>query len=224
MSWLAGKKAYDRARILAEARRAAGKGKHVKAIALYGRVLEIEPENTDLLRRLAGQRVRAGQREEAWRDCRTAAERLIRAGFVEQAIGAYRDFATHLPDGPAVWGALSAIELGRDRRPDAVGVLLEGREFFRSRNKRQEALCLLRWARKVDPTHFEANFDLAGLLVRCGARLQARRILQGLDRHVHGRELRRLRGRLFQLSPSPRTAWRWLVALVRVGVHRGAGG
>ena len=104
MSWLAGKKPYDRARILTEARRAAGKGKHVKAIALYGRVLEIEPENTDLLRRLAGQRVRAGQREEAWRDCRTAAERLIKAGFVEQAIGAYRDFATHLPDGTAVWG------------------------------------------------------------------------------------------------------------------------
>lgn len=215
MSWLATRRGYDRARFLAGARRAVARGNHGKAVAYYERVHRVEPENTDLLRRLASQRARAGQRDEAWRDCHTAAERLLRGGFVEQAIGVYRDFATYLPDELAVWEALSDLEIDRDRRPDAVGVLLEGRQFFRSRSNLRGAITLLRRARRIDPTHFEANFDLAGLFARCGGRLPARRILLELERHVRGRELRRLRGRLFRLSPSPRTAWRWLSALAK---------
>jgi tetratricopeptide (TPR) repeat protein len=213
MAWLGSEGGYDRARILAGARRAAGRGRHAKAIALYERIQQVEPENTDVLRRLAAQRARAGQREEAWRDCRSTVERLTKRGFVEQAIGVYRDFAFHLPREVAVWDALSELELARERPLDAVAALLEGRSFFRSRSHRQEALLLLRRARKIDPAHFEANFDLSGLLIRCGAKLPARRVLLDLERHVGGRNLRRLRGRLFRLSPGPRTAWGWLSAL-----------
>ena len=215
MPWLGGKKSYDRRRILSDARRAAGRGHPGKAIALYERVREVEPENADLLRRLAAQRARAGQRQEAWRDCRAAARGLVQRGFVDHAIGVYRDFASHLPGEAGVWEALSELELARARPSDAVDVLLKGRGFFHSRNQRQEALSLLRRARKIDPTHFEASFDLAGLLARCGAAVPAQRILGDLERHARGRDLRRLRGRLFRLSPGPRAAWRWLGALVR---------
>jgi tetratricopeptide (TPR) repeat protein len=215
MSWLADRKGYDRARILANARQAVARGNHLKAIAYYERVHRIEPENTDLLRRLARQRARAGQREEAWRDSRAVAERLSRGGFVEQAIGVYREYATYVPDEVVVWEALSELELERNRRPDAVDVLLEGRRSFRSRQRRQEACLLLRRARKIDPTHFEANFDLAGLLAAGGNRTTALRILKGLEGRASGRDLRRLRGRLFRLSPGLRTAWRWLAALPR---------
>jgi tetratricopeptide (TPR) repeat protein len=219
MSWMTSKKAsrkvYDRRRILADARRAVGRGKHAKAIALYERIQQAEPDNTDVLRQLAVQRARAGQRDEAWRDCRSAAERLVERGFLEQAIGVYRDFATHLPGEAAVWGSLSQLELARQRPPDAVGVLLEGRRFFGSRRARREALSLLRQARKIDPTHFEANFDLAGLLKQSGAPVPARRILVELENHARGRDLRRLRARLFWLSPGARTGWHWISALVR---------
>ena len=211
----ASKKSYDRTRILADARRAVKRGKHAKAIALYERIRQAEPDNVDVLRRLALQRVHAGQRDEAWRDCRAAAEGLVKQGFREQAIGVCRDFATHVPDEPAVWLALSRLEFARNRAPDAVDVLLEGRRFFRSRRGRQKALILLREARRIDPTHFEANFDLSRLLIRSGARVPARRLLVELEHHVSGRELRRLRGRMFSLSPGPTTAWRWLSALVR---------
>jgi len=215
MPWLGRKKGYDRGRIRADARRAVVRGDHGKAIALYERMREVEPENTDVLRRLAAQRARAGQRAEAWRDCRQAAQRLARKGFVEQAIGVYRDFANHFPDEVAIWEALSDLELARKRRPDAVVVLLEGRRSFRSRRNRQAALSLLRRARKIDPTHFEANFDLAGMLARDGAALPAGRILEELARRAVGRNLRRVRGRQFRLSPSLAAAWRWLCALVR---------
>ncbi len=82
MLWLAARtrKSYNRIRLLANARRAGARGNQIKAIALYERVRKAEPENTDLLRRLAGQRARAGQREEAWRDCRAAAGRLVERG------------------------------------------------------------------------------------------------------------------------------------------------
>lgn len=214
MSVFSSDRGYDRARILAGARRAAGRRRHAKAIALYERIQKVEPENIDILRRIAAQRVRAGQNEEAWRDCRTAADRLTEQGFVEQAIGTYRDFAFHQPSDVAVWKAISDLELERGRAPDAVAALLEGRSFFRARRHREDALALLRRARKIDPTHFEANFDLAGTLIRCGAAPRARKILTDLEQHVRGSQLRRLRGRLFRLSPGPGAAWRWLSALV----------
>lgn len=214
MSWFGRETGYDRARILAGARRAAGSGRHAKAIALYERIREVEPENTDVLRRLAAQRARAGQNEEAWRDCREAAERVAVKGFVDQAIGIYRDFAHHVPREVEVWKAIADLELERDRAPDAIAALLEGRAFFRSSRDLGDALALLRRARRIDPTHFDANFDLAGVLIRGGAGPRARTLLLELERHVSGTQLRRLRGRLLRLSPTPRAAWRWLSALV----------
>ena len=214
MSWFGGDKGYDRARLLADARRAVKRGAHVKAIALYARVREVEPENTDLLRRVAGLRVRAGQREEAWRDGCLAAEDLAKRGFVAEAIGLHRGYAARFPDNAAVWCALSDLELERDRRPDAVSVLLEGSGHFRSRARREDALALLRRARRIDPNHFEANFRLAGLMARSGAKQPARRILESLVPHAKTRrDRRRLRGRLFRLAPSPAAAWRWLLAV-----------
>jgi tetratricopeptide (TPR) repeat protein len=209
------KTSYDRYQILSDARRAILRGDHHKAIALYERLRKVEPENTDVVRRLAAQRARAGQGAEAWSDCHTAAERLVKEGFVEQAIGVYRDFTNHLPREVAVWEALSELELKRERRPDSVSVLLEGRRSFRSRSCLQEALCLLRRASRIDPSHFEANFDLAGLLARDGARSPAQRILARLEPQARGRDLRRLRGLQFRLSPGLGAAWRWLSALVR---------
>jgi tetratricopeptide (TPR) repeat protein len=211
--WFRRGQSYDRNRILNDARRAAGRGATAKAIALYERVQEVEPHNPDVLRRLAVQRARAGQRAEAWRDCRAAAEVLVKRGFVDKAIGIYRDFATHLPDEISVWHALAELELERKRPPDAVAALLKGRRNFRSKRQRAEALSLLRRARQIDPTHFEANFELAALLIREGAPGPARRILEALAPHTRTRrERRRLRGRLFRLSPTPGAAWRWLAA------------
>jgi len=214
MAWFARKKGYDRARTLAAARRASKRGAHAKAIALYQQVRDVEPDNADLLRRVAVERIRAGQREEAWRDCRQAGEDLVRRGFVAQAIGIYREYAGHFRDEPEVWLGLAELELERERRPDSVAVLVEGARHFRSRARRPDGLVLLRRARSIDPTHFEASFQLAGLMVRTGAARPAQRILEALAPHARTRrDRRRLRGRLFRLSPTPAAAWRWLAAV-----------
>lgn len=216
MDWLRGEKSYDRSRLLKAARRAAKRGAHSKAVSLYAQLNQAEPDNIDVLRRISVHRIRAGSPEEALRDCRAAAEKLSDRGFVAQAIGVYRDFTQHHPRHPDAWRALSELELERQRSPDAVGVLIEGSQHFRSRKRRKDALALLRQARALDRTHFEAGYQLADLTWRAGGgpRL-ARRLLESLVPHARTRrDRRRLRARLFRLSPTPAAAWRWLRAVV----------
>jgi tetratricopeptide (TPR) repeat protein len=213
MGWFGNKKGYDRTRILEDARKAARKGDHGKAIAHYERVQEVEPHNTDVLRKLAAARAQAGQRAEAWRDYKRAGEALSGRGFVDQAIGVYREAANHLSGEVAVWEALADLEVARKRTPDAVGALLEGCRHFRSRRTRQQALSLLARARRLDPGHFEASYSLATLLAKSGARSRALQILAELTRTARGRNLRRVRARQLLLSPTPAAAWRWITAL-----------
>lgn len=217
MAWFGGRKSYDRSRILEAARRAERRRAHTKAIALYERVREVEPKNTDVLRRLAVQRARAGQRAEATRDCLAVTERLAKRGFVDQAIGLCREIAARIPDEAALWHRLADLELERGRRPDAVGILVEGARRF-PRRRRREALTLLRRAHETDRTHFEAGFALGCLMARCGAGGHALGVLESMAPHARTRrQRRRLRGRLFRLSPGPATAWRWLVAALGGG-------
>ena len=213
MSWFGKKKPYDRARIMAKARRASRRGAHAKAVALYERVQAKEPGNVELLRRLARARLRAGQREQALRDCHVAARGLVERGFVAQAIGLYREFARDMKREASIWESLAELELERKRAPDAVAVLVEGSRHFRSRARRADALALLRRARTIDPTHFEAGFQLADVAWRSGQVRPARRLLASLEPHARTRRDRlRLRARLFRLAPTPAAAWRWLGA------------
>jgi tetratricopeptide (TPR) repeat protein len=212
MGWFGGKKSYDRGRILEDARKASRKGNHSKAIAHYERVKEVEPRNADVLRKLAAERAQAGQRAEAWRDYKCAGEALVGRGFIDQAIGVYREAANYLANEVAVWEALADLELARKRTPDAIAALVEGCRHFRSRRTRQQAFSLLARARRLDRTHFEANFSLAVLLAKAGERTRALQILRELTRTARGRNLRRVRSRQLLLSPTPAAAWRWIAA------------
>ena len=112
-----------------------------------------------------------------------------------------------------MWEQLADTEAQRGRPIDAHRALLEGRARFRSRRDRPEAIRLLLHARKLAPTDFEANFDLAGLLARTGARAPAARILAELAARTRGSELRRTRRRQLLLSPTPGALWRFLRSL-----------
>ena len=206
---------YDRQRILTQAARAQRKGRRKKAIALYRRVLEFEPANPDLHRKLAPLLARGRERGAAWASYRLAVQGLVRLGFVDRAIGVYREAAGYLPREEEVWLGLADLEVKRGRRTDAVQTLLSGRRYFRSRADRPRAVRLLVRARELDPACFEAGFDLAGLLARSGQRARSLRLLEQLAARASGRDLRRVRARQLCLSPTPRSAWRWLGAWLR---------
>jgi tetratricopeptide (TPR) repeat protein len=208
---------YDRLRILADAARAQRKGRRRKAIALYQKILEFEPENPDLHRKLAPLLARTRRPAQAWASYRRAVDGLVRLGFVERAIGVYREAAGFLPREVELWLGLSDLEAQRGRRADAVQVLLAGRRQLRARRDRPGAIRLLARARELDPACFAAAFDLAGLLARAGQRGRSLALLDALAADVGGRELRRVRARQLRLAPGPRAAWRWLAALAGSG-------
>jgi tetratricopeptide (TPR) repeat protein len=214
MAFLRRTKPYDRTRLIAEASRARTKGKTRKAVELLEEVIAREPTNADLHRRIAPMFAAAGRRSDAWTSYRIAVASLLRAGFVDQAVGVLREAAGHLGRERALWEELAEAEQQRGRPIDAVEALLEGRRRFRARRDRPEAIKLLLRARKLAPSHFEANFDLAGLLGRSGARAPAARILAELASRAGGSQLRRTRRRQLVLHPTPGAIWRFARSLV----------
>jgi tetratricopeptide (TPR) repeat protein len=204
---------YDRLRILADAARAQRKGRRRKAIALYRQVLEFEPENPDLHRKLAPLLARTRQPAEAWASYRRAVDGLVRLGFVDRAAGVYREAAGFLPREDELWLGLAGLELKRGRRADALQALRAGRRQLRSRRDRQRAIRLLARARQLAPACFETGFDLAGLLASTGQRGRSIALLDELAAGASGKELRRVRARQLRISPGPGAAWRWLASL-----------
>ncbi|MEN8181070.1 MAG: tetratricopeptide repeat protein, partial [Myxococcota bacterium] len=101
------RKPYDRTRILAEAAQARKRGRHRKALGLYRQVLEVEPTNANLHRKVAPLLARGKETEQAWESYRQAAQVLQRQGFSEQAIGLYREASRTLPTQVEVWQALA---------------------------------------------------------------------------------------------------------------------
>jgi tetratricopeptide (TPR) repeat protein len=207
-------KPYDRTRLLAEATRARTKGKTRKAVALLETVIRHEPSNAELHRRIAPMFAAVRRMSDAWTSYRIAVASLVKAGFVDQAVGVLREAAGSLGRERTVWEQLADAEQKRGRPIDAIDALLEGRRRFRKRRDRPEAIKLLLRARRIAPGHFEANFDLAGLLARSGARAPAVRILAELGARARGSELRRTRRRQLVLSPTPGALWRFLRSLV----------
>ena len=145
---------------------------------------------------------------------RVAAEGFVRQGFIEKAIGIYREATHFLPRECAAWIALADLQVQRGHREDAATVLLEGRRHFRSRKQRQEAMQLLTRAHKFAPTNFQAGFELAHLRSKMGDRKGAWKLLRELQRIAKRPQRRRIRAAQFWLSPGPTTALGWLRALL----------
>lgn len=215
MGILGRKKGYDRKRLLGQASKARGRGRLKKAVELYRQVLAVEPRNADLHRKVAPLLAKTKKPDESLKSYRFAAEELLRGGFVDQAIGVYREAVAHLPPQHELFIAISDLELERGRKPDAIGALLQGRKVFRRWRDRSEAILLLLRVRKLDPNHLDATLDLALLLAKSGNRSRGLRLLDEQAVRLRGRWLRRVRARQFRLAPGFGSGWRWLRALLR---------
>jgi tetratricopeptide (TPR) repeat protein len=205
---------YDRSRLMARAAGARRRRRRKKAISLYRQVLAVEPEDPDVHRKIAPLLAQTRQPGEAWASYRKAASNLVRRGFVDQAIGVYREAARYLPRETDVWLAVAELQMKRGRRPDAIAALREGRRHFRGKAQRPRAILLLLQARKLDPHDFATSYDLACLLARAGGRARALRLLDELATRSHRHQLRRVRGRQLLLAPGPGAVGRWLRACV----------
>lgn len=207
------KQTFSRSKLLAAATKAQTKGRYKKALAFYEELLRTTPNDVEVHRKAAPALARAKRTDEAWKSFRLAATSLTSAGFVDKAVGVYREAVHFMPRHADAWVAIGDLEVDRGRNRDAAKVLLEGRRHFRGRKWRPEAIRLLTRVRQLDPGDLEAGLDLARLWRQTKNRDSAARLLEELVGSVAGRSrVRRVRGAQLRLSPTPAALYRWLRA------------
>ncbi len=202
MALLVLERPYDRRRILdqaAKARRGGSRRKTRRAIALYREVLQREPEDADLHRKLAELLAKDGDPAAAKASYSFACDAYAKRGFTDRAIGVLRDAVERLPRATEFWLELARLELERGRRVDALAVLARGRRQFRPRRRRASALKLLAAASKIDPRDLEIGLDYALQLARDGQKRRALKVLEHLPVVQRG-ALRRVRGRQLRID------------------------
>jgi tetratricopeptide (TPR) repeat protein len=206
-------RSYDRTRVLKKASAARNRGKRKKAIELYRTVLADEPDNVDVVRKLAPLLAECQQKEEALLHFGRAAQGLAARGFPDKAIGLCRQALGFYPTEVVIWEAIADLQLQRQRRADAFGALLEGRAKMRGRRLRGRAIALLKRACAVDPGAVDPQIDLAKLLARTRQRGKACARLDRLAACCHGRDRRRALGARLRIAPTPVGLLRWCGAL-----------
>ncbi len=205
---------YDRRKLLTKAAKARKTGKAKRAIEAYRRVLEAEPHDTQVHRKIAPLLARVGQHQAAMDSFAQAMQGLIRGGFEAHALGVCREAAAFYPHQVELWEAIARLRLKAANASDAVGALLEGRNHFRRRKHLPEAIRLLERAHELDPKNPEVGLDLSRLLMRAGQRDKAGAILEELETQFRGRMLRRVRLAQFRNDRSARAAWALLRAVM----------
>lgn len=214
MGWFWNKQVYDRSSTLEKAAKAQGRGNKKKAVVEYKKVLEHEPENPSILAKVAALLAETKQPKEAWDAFVKAAEIYKKQGFDEKALAVYVTATSYMPNEVELWETVAKMHVKRGRPADAVKACLDGRRNFRKRKHREYAIRLLALATRIEPWEFESTFDLAGLRRADGDKREARRLLEGLVPRSSKWRLRKVRGALFRLSPTPAAAWRWMRAAI----------
>lgn len=209
MGLFSGEPDYDRTRILEAASRARSRRRYRKAIALYRRVLAVERGNLELHVRLAPLLAATGQSFDAWTSFDACGRAAIAEKKLEQAAAIYREAARCLPRELRAWQTLARVERQRSRDRQAVEALLEGRQQFRRRGQRPQAIALLRRALEIDEANADAILDLARLLGRSDQESEARLLLERLAQQSSGTTLRRVRGAQWRIAPTLVNTWRW---------------
>jgi tetratricopeptide (TPR) repeat protein len=205
-------KPYDRSECLAEADRLRAKGKVKKAIAEYRKVLEHQPNDPVVHGKVAPLFAQARLREEALKSFAAAVHGYEKLAFQDKALALCLQAVELYPREADLWETSARLYAERGMRADAIHLLRKSQRYFRGRRKRATAIRLLGRALEIVPFDVGTRLDLAGLLRREGQTTEARALLEQLVERVSGAELRRVRGALFIISPTPAAWWRWFRA------------
>lgn len=203
---------YDRTTTLESADKARGRGRVRKAISGYAKILEHDAQDWPVHARIAPLLAVRRRWSEARQSFTVAADGFLKQGFADKALAVWKLAAQTFPEDIEYRERIAAELVQRGRKADAVKSLLDGRALLRGRRQRPVAILLVRQALLLQPLHFEANLDLARLLVKEDGRKEALKLLRDLRVHVSGPNVRRLRAAQFWIAPSPRSAMDWLLS------------
>ena len=201
---------YDRREILAAAAVAQGKGKPKKALAEYRKVLEMEPDNPTLLMKAAVLFAETRQPDDAWRSFTRAAELFRKDGLVDKWSSVWQQAVIYFPRSTEAWLSLAKAKTHKGVAADAAATLLTGSRNFKRRRDREARVQLLEEAFRVAPYTHDVTIEYTVALVANGQRSDAFDLLEELLERTSGSRVRKIRGRMFRLRPTPASAWRWL--------------
>ena len=120
---------------------------------------------------------------------------MSKKGFIDQAIGTYREASTHLSRQHRLWLALAELEVKRGRPIDAVNALVDGSRRLRSRrNNKRRSRCSSRRARSSPGPSSE---------LRARRRARERRRAGPRPAHPRGARAARARPRAAQAARPP---------------------
>jgi tetratricopeptide (TPR) repeat protein len=213
--WFRRKPVYDRRTILAAAATAQGKGKSKKALAEYQKVLAMEPDNPTLLMKAAVLFAETRQPKEAWGSFTRAAELFRKDGLNDKWSSVWVQAVIYFPRSPEAWLSLAQAKAERGVPADAAAALLTGSRNFKRRKDRDVRVQLLQEAFRHTEYAFDVTMEYAAALVGAGEKKEAMRMLEELAERTSGAKHRKVRGRLFRMSPTPAAAWRWARATFR---------
>lgn len=207
MALLGGRRSYDRTHLLRQAERAARRQRRRRAIALYRRVLAVEPHNPELHARLAPLLATTGQEFDAWLSYKQAARAQVRGRDMGRALGTWQEATRELPRCVEAWLNLAELQRRMGQRQRAFETLREARRHFRGRRLRPQAIHLLRQALRLAPGNVDTALDLARCLAAAGRGEEAERLLAETAERSWGPDLRRVRATQWRVAPTLHHTW-----------------
>lgn len=206
---LFGRERRTRGEIVADADRARARGRLKRAVAGYREALASDPEDPAVNVKLGPVLARLGDVEGGAACFRVAARRHLALGFTDRAAAVNVAAAEVFPLDAGFRLEVARLNVQRGRPADAVATLVAGGRAQARARRTDAAVSLLARALELAPWHPGATMTLAPLLARRGERAEARRLLDGLDARLRGKDRRAARWIAFRLWPAPRTFWRW---------------
>jgi thioredoxin-like negative regulator of GroEL len=210
------KKPFNRIEAMAKADRHRAKGHRRRAISGFRKVLAVDPSDVAVHGKLAPLLAETGQMGEALASFHLAAHGHLQAGFADRAIAVYVQASAFFPLEVNLWEELGGLYQGRGRRMDAVNAYVNGGSKLGARaDQRADGARLLSRALGLEPWHPAATLALAKVFAADKRKDEALTLLTTLVTRIRGTELRRARGALFKLSPTPKNAFFWVRALLQ---------
>lgn len=200
---------YDRTRLLRDARDAQRAGKHKRAVALFRRILLVEPQCAEIHGLIAPSLAQTKQHFDAWQSYRAAARALLADKRNEQAVELFRDATKHMPRHFGAWTELAALELRLGKREESLRTLESAVTNFKKRKQQAERIALLHKMVALDPRSGELKLGLAIALSKAGRKHEALHLLTELAKSVEPAALRRIRRCQWEIEPSLAHSWLW---------------
>jgi len=147
-----------------------------------------------------------------WKSFTHAAELFQKDGLVDKWSSVWAQTVIYFPRSHEAWLSLAKAKSARGVPAEAAAMLLTGSRNFTRRKDREMKVTLLEEAFRLVPYQFDVTMAYVAALVANKQRGDAFDLLEEMVERTSGSKLRKIRGKMFRLRPTPASAWRWLRA------------